>query len=94
MRMFWLALSLLALAGCSGTPACLQEQPYHDVEEFPPLRAPAGMRVPEADPNLRVPEVGDGPVAAFPAEQADEGKEEARRRCLSSPPSLPESSDA
>lgn len=95
MRLFWVSILLLGLAGCSGTPACLEQASYHDVEQFPPLRAPAGMSVPEADPNLRVPEVGQGPIAAFSAQtQDEEGKEEARRRCLSSPPPLPDQGEA
>lgn len=87
MRVFRVSIPLLLplLAACSATPACLREQPYQSAEAFPPLRAPAGMAVPEPDPNLEVPEVEDGPVSAFPAEGSD-----GSRRCLSMPPSLPE----
>jgi hypothetical protein len=85
MRLFWVSSLLLMLAACSTEPACLREQPYQNAEAFPPLRAPAGMTVPEPDPNLEVAEVEDGPVAAFPAEEGD-----GSRRCLSMPPPLPE----
>lgn len=84
MRALWTLPLLLTLAACAGNPACLSGQPYHDAEEFPPLRAPAGMAVPEPDPNLQVPEVEDGPVAAFPPEEGEDG----RQRCLSAPPPL------
>lgn len=90
MRIFGVLLLPLVAAACTGTPDCLQGQPYQQAETFPPLRAPAGMSVPEADPNLQVPEVAEGPVGAYPAEQGsgDESKEQARRRCLSSPPPM------
>ncbi|MES1944946.1 hypothetical protein PC39_12546 [Salinisphaera sp. PC39] len=96
MRLFWALALPLAVAACANEPACMKDQPYQTAESFPPLRAPAGMSVPEPDPNMRVPEVGDGPVAAYPAEQGEgeEDKEAARRRCLSSPPPLPENRDS
>lgn len=91
MRIFW-ALSLLpVLAACSAGPACLRDQPYKSAEEFPPLEAPAGMSVPQPDPNLEVPEVEDGPVAAYPPEAGDESE---GRRCLAMPPSVPEEQQA
>lgn len=85
MRAFWVLPLSLVLAACAAKPACLHGQPYRDAEAFPLLRAPTGMSVPEPDPNLQVPEVADGPVAAFPAED-----ETGRERCLSIPPPLPE----
>lgn len=89
MRALWTLPLLLMLAACAGKPACLREQPYHDAEAFPPLRAPEGMAVPEPDPNLEVPEVEDGPVGALPAEEGKDG-EKAYERCLSTPPPLQE----
>lgn len=88
MRVLWMLPALLLLVACAGQPACMTDQPYKHAEAFPPLRAPAGMNVPEPDPNLQVPEVEDGPVGAFPAEEGESG-EAALERCLATPPRLP-----
>lgn len=88
IRMLTLILLLPLLAACTG-PACLNDQPYHTAEVFPPLRVPPGMQAPEADPNLAIPEVaGDGPVGAFPPDEGDEEAVEDTRRCLVSPPRM------
>ncbi len=90
IRMLTLTLLLPVFAACTG-PACLNEQPYHSAEEFPPLRVPAGMQAPEPDPNLAIPEVaGNGPVGAFPPDEGEAADVEDTRRCLVSPPRMPE----
>ncbi|RJS92666.1 hypothetical protein D3260_10560 [Salinisphaera sp. Q1T1-3] len=80
--------TLLLLSACSGTPGCLKTQRYTEAKSLPALKAPPGLDVPESDDEMKVPDVRNGPVAAFA--QPPEGTEQdnPQSRCLSTPPPL------
>jgi hypothetical protein len=75
------------LASCSSTPACGNSHPYTTgYSAHAPLKAPAGVTLPLADPAYQVPAAGTAPVPA-PAAGA------AAAPCLVNPPSVLTSSD-
>lgn len=80
-RMLIVIAAAFAVAACAG-PSCLQDKPYRSAVEFPALEAPAGLTVPEPDPNMSIPEVADGPIGTYPD---TEGVEPERMRCLAMP---------
>lgn len=81
IRLALMGIAACAVAGCAG-PACLQDKPYRDAQEFPALEAPAALTVPDPNPNMRIPEVGDGPVGFYPESK---NLEPERMRCLAMP---------
>jgi uncharacterized lipoprotein len=82
------ASSLLGLAACSTTPACLKTQPYMSAQSFPPLKSPAGLDAPQPDPSMRIPDVAAGPVGYFDEIPADRDAEDPAARCLVTPPAM------
>lgn len=84
-------LALLLLLGACSKPPCLHDQPYQRAQEFPPLRAPAGLNVPSPDPNMAIPEVDDGPVGGV---RDPDAPNRFGVSCLDTPPRLPAAEDA
>lgn len=80
--------AVFALSACSTTPDCLEKQPYMSAQQFPELTSPPGLEVPGTDPDMQIPTVSDGPIAAYA--QAPEGTdpELESSRCLTTPPPM------
>lgn len=81
---------MLALLSACSKPSCLNSESYQSAKEFPPLQAPPGLTVPDPDPNIAIPQVGDGPVAYV---EDPDAKNRFGVRCLDVPPRLPPSSE-
>ena len=89
-RIALLCIAAFALAGCAG-PSCLQDKPYRSAGQFPILEAPAGLTVPEPNPNMQIPQVESGPVGFYP--DSKDFKPE-RMRCLAMPRRFEPSADS
>ena len=83
-----LAMVGLTVTACSSTPNCLERQAYTDAVAFPKLQAPAGLEVPASDDQMTIPEVRNGPVAAFNEAPAGTEPDNDQSRCLTTPPVL------
>jgi uncharacterized lipoprotein len=62
MMRLWIAIAAGALAsGCFLVPekagSCGRQESYHEAQEAPPLKAPAGAVLPDTRNALRIPEV-------------------------------------
>lgn len=84
---FALAL-ILATAGCAGGPSCLKAQRYESAKVFPKLKDPAGLTVPQADPDMKIPSVANGPIAAYSTAPKGTESSNPQSRCLTTPPPL------
>jgi uncharacterized lipoprotein len=75
-----LPAAAVVLASCSSTPSCGNSHPYTTgYNAHAPLKAPAGVTVPQADPAYQVPAAGTAPVPASGTAAAP---------CLVTPPSV------
>ncbi|WP_423823853.1 hypothetical protein V5738_07745 [Salinisphaera sp. SPP-AMP-43] len=83
-----------ALTGCAGTPDCFKNQSYTDAQTFPKLKNTAGLSVPASDPDMQIPAVSGGPVAAYKASPQGTDSENPQSRCLTTPPPLSPSRDS
>lgn len=79
------------IGGCAGTPDCLKSQRYEDASAFPKLNNPAGLEIPKPDSDMQIPNVSDGPVAAYSAAPQGTDSDNPQSRCLTTPPPLDES---
>ncbi len=61
-RLAWL-LMLAVLAACGAKRHCQSDPAYQEAREYPALKAPPGLVVPESDPNLAIPRLDDKVVA-------------------------------
>lgn len=86
-----LAAVLVGVAGCTGTPECLEQQAYTSAESYPKLTIPPGLKEVASDDALVIPSVSDGPIARYDEEPANSSPENNAARCLTSPPPLPKS---
>lgn len=84
----------VALGGCAGTPDCLKNQSYTDAKTFPKLKRTAGLSVPASDPDMQIPAVTGGPVAAYKVPPQGTDSENPQSRCLTTPPPLGPSSES
>lgn len=80
--------AVLALSACSSTPNCLKKQSYMSAQQFPGLKSPPGLKAPGADPDMQIPSVSKGPIAAYT--KAPEGTDPTleNSRCLTTPPPI------
>ncbi|HET7315086.1 hypothetical protein [Salinisphaera sp.] len=76
------------LGGCAGSPNCLETQRYEDAKALPKLKAPAGLSIPKPDPDMRIPDVPNGPVAAYRTAPQGTDSENPLSRCLITPPPI------
>ncbi len=78
-----LPAAALMLASCSSTPSCGNSHPYTGNAAVAPLKAPAGVTLPPADPAYKLPAAGTAtaPVSAPAAGTAS-------APCLVTPPSV------
>lgn len=76
------------LGGCAGTPDCLKTQRYANAQEFPKLKAPAGLTIPKPDSDWKIPNVSNGPVAAYDTAPQGTDAGNAQSRCLTTPPPI------
>jgi len=88
------AAVLVGLSACSSTPSCLKSQPYTDAQQFPGLKSPPGLDVPAPDPDMQIPNVSDGPIAAYATAPAGTDPEIENSRCLTTPPPISDNSGA
>lgn len=81
-----LAAAVAILSACSSTPNCLKDQSYMSATQFPALKSPPGLQVPNPDADNEIPSVADGPVGSYA--QAPNGTETDNEysRCLTAPP--------
>lgn len=78
MKQLLMTVSVVLLLGGCSQKYCEQEQSYHEAREYPPLSAPAGLQLPDQDPNMQIPRAGgDANTAISPS-----------RRCLEIPPHI------
>lgn len=80
------------LTGCAGSPDCLKTQHYESAKAFPKLKSPAGLQIPKPDPDMEIPSVSNGPVAAYSAPPQGTDADNSQARCLTTPPPLSASS--
>lgn len=80
--------AVLALSACSSTPDCLKKQPYTSAQQFPELKSPPGLQVPGADPDMQIPSVSNGPIAAYAKAPAGTDPDLENSRCLTTPPPI------
>ena len=71
------------LASCSSTPSCGNSHPYTGAAMVAPIKAPAGVTLPPADPAYKLPAAG---TAAMPVAAPAAGT--ASAPCLVTPPSV------
>lgn len=76
------------LSACSGTPDCLKQPGYADARTLPALSAPPGLKVPSSDAEMVVPDVRNGPVAAYAQPPVGTEQDNPQSRCLTAPPPL------
>ncbi|MGN8160244.1 hypothetical protein ACS8YF_16400 [Salinisphaera sp. SWV1] len=80
------------LGGCAGSPNCLTTQRYENAKVFPKLKSPAGLKIPKPDPDMKIPSVPNGPVAAYSTAPQGTDASNPQSRCLTTPPPLGTSS--
>lgn len=83
-----LVVVAISATACSSTPNCLKRQGYADAIAFPKLKAPAGLEVPKSDDQMSVPDVRNGPVAAYGEAPVGTEPDNDQSRCLTTPPVL------
>jgi hypothetical protein len=84
LRVPVIATMTVLMAGCGGTPACLEPQPYESSQAGKRIEAPEGldqlnagreMTIPEASP--RPPRADNAPCLEYPPSFGTEASEEA-----------------
>ncbi len=86
MRWILLLVAVLAVSACASDP-CTSAHSYLQARTVPPLKAPAGLETPAADPSMQIPAVPAGTPDFVYAVTDDAGKNV--QRCLAVPPPLP-----
>ncbi|MGB7755403.1 MAG: hypothetical protein WBL23_05015 [Salinisphaera sp.] len=76
------------LGGCAGSPDCLKTQRYQNASVFPKLKSPAGLQIPKPDPDMQIPDVSNGPIAAYSTAPQGTEADNPQSRCLTTPPPL------
>lgn len=80
--------AVLGLSACSSTPDCLGKQSYTSAQQFPELKSPPGLEVPAPDPDMAIPSVSNGPIAAYATAPEGTDPKLEGSRCLTTPPPL------
>ena len=66
-------------------PNCNDTQAYMHAEQYPPLKNPPGLNVPQPNPDMAIPNVADGPVGRY--DKQDDSDNDFGD-CLIAPPAM------